>query len=146
MNQAEDSGSFKMHVRGVASFLHLFCLTNAPPTLQIATIPRQDPTLEIVGNWDGAAGSGFRQKGGLGGSCRTGEPGLPFWSRARGRCRLGRRVQLEAAGTGFIFRWGRWLPTQCDFTGSGAPSKPENTSSTCSLVPAVSLIRTAFCF
>lgn len=84
MNQAEDPGAFKMRVRAVAWFMCLFCLPDTPSLLQIAKIPRQDPTLEIVRNWDGAAGSGFRQKGGSGGWCRTGGPGSPSGAALRG--------------------------------------------------------------
>lgn len=115
MNQAEDPGAFTKQVRGVAPSVCLLGLTSILRILQIAEIPREHQTLETVRNGDGVSGWGSRWEVVWGGLCRStvGRARAPLLESLawRGAVSVGRRLQLEAAETGFIFREGRWLPT-----------------------------------
>lgn len=91
----------------------------------------KQPSLRGDQAWkqDGAAGGGLQQRlGGLGGSGRGPRP--PGSGVA----------QLEGSSGSLYISVGRWPPTLCAITGLGASSKPQNPTSTGSLLLAVSLI------
>ena len=103
MNQAEDPGAFKMRVRAVAWFMCLFCLPDTPSLLQIAKIPRQDPTLEIeIGT--GQRGVAFGRRVAREAGAERGARAPLLELRCEGAVLAGRRLQLEAVETSFIFR------------------------------------------
>lgn len=77
----------------------------------------EDQTLDTSG-W-GVWATFSRGLAGRRAELQSGRPRFPLEPAGGGRLGGGSGSRRQA-----LFRWGRWPPTGCDFTGCGGPSKP----------------------